>query len=57
MENTKKDPKMLKPKISIFGIGGACGNALNNMIQSNLEGVEFIAVNTDYQALSDSPCR
>jgi len=54
MENTKKDPKMLKPKISIFGIGGAGGNALNNMIQSNLEGVEFIAVNTDYQALSDS---
>lgn len=45
---------MLKPKISIFGIGGAGGNALNNMIQSNLEGVEFIAVNTDYQALSDS---
>lgn len=54
MENSKKDPKMLKPKISIFGIGGAGGNALNNMIQSNLEGVEFIAVNTDYQALSDS---
>jgi cell division protein FtsZ len=54
MDNSKKDPNMLKPKISIFGIGGAGGNALNNMIQSNLEGVEFIAVNTDYQALSDS---
>lgn len=54
MENSKKDHNMLKPKISIFGVGGAGGNALNNMIQSNLEGVEFIAVNTDYQALSDS---
>lgn len=45
---------MLKPKILIFGVGGAGGNALNNMIKSNLDGVEFIAVNTDYQALSDS---
>ncbi|MFT4718466.1 MAG: cell division protein FtsZ [Rickettsiales bacterium] len=54
MENIKKDSKMLKPKILIFGVGGAGGNALNNMIKSNLDGVEFIAVNTDYQALSDS---
>lgn len=47
-------PVLLKPKISIFGIGGAGGNALNNMIRSNLEGVEFIAANTDAQALSHS---
>ncbi len=47
-------PSLLKPKISIFGVGGAGGNALNNMIRSNLEGVEFIAANTDAQALSNS---
>lgn len=47
-------PDLLKPKISIFGIGGAGGNALNNMIRSNLEGVEFIAANTDAQSLSYS---
>lgn len=53
-KNPNKDAKMLKPKISIFGVGGAGGNALNNMIQSNLDGADFIAVNTDSQALSDS---
>ncbi len=45
---------LLKPKISIFGVGGAGGNAINNMIKSNLEGVEFIAANTDAQALENS---
>ena len=45
---------LLKPRISVFGIGGAGGNALNNMIKSNLEGVEFVAANTDAQALSNS---
>lgn len=48
------EPTLLKPKISIFGVGGAGGNALNNMIRSNLEGVEFIAANTDAQSLSNS---
>lgn len=48
------DPELLKPKITIFGVGGAGGNALNNMIRSNLEGVEFVAANTDAQALSNS---
>ncbi len=48
------EPVLLKPKISIFGVGGAGGNALNNMIRSNLEGVEFIAANTDAQSLSNS---
>lgn len=47
-------PTLLKPKISIFGVGGAGGNALNNMIRSNLEGVEFIAANTDAQSLANS---
>ena len=47
-------PTLLKPKISVFGVGGAGGNAINNMIKSNLEGVEFIAANTDAQALSNS---
>ena len=45
---------LLKPKITIFGVGGAGGNAINNMIRSNLEGVEFVAANTDAQALSNS---
>jgi len=48
------EPFLLKPKISIFGVGGAGGNALNNMIRSNLEGVEFIAANTDSQSLANS---
>ncbi len=47
-------PDLLKPKITIFGAGGAGGNAINNMIRSNLEGVEFVAANTDAQALSNS---
>lgn len=46
--------EVIKPKITIFGVGGAGGNALNNMIRSNLEGVEFVAANTDAQALSNS---
>lgn len=47
-------PALLKPRIVIFGVGGAGGNAINNMIRSNLEGVEFIAANTDSQALTNS---
>lgn len=47
-------PEMLKPKIAIFGVGGAGGNALNNMIIAKLEGVEFVAANTDSQALTHS---
>ena len=44
----------LKPRILIFGVGGAGGNAINNMIEANLQGVEFIVANTDAQALSRS---
>lgn len=44
----------LKPRITVFGVGGAGGNAVNNMIESGLEGVEFVVANTDAQALSQS---
>src|SRR5699024_8084906 len=43
----------LKPRITVVGVGGAGGNALNNMIMSHLEGVEFVACNTDAQALAN----
>tara|TARA_R110002126_G_scaffold35040_25_gene108214 strand:- start:1791 stop:3626 length:1836 start_codon:yes stop_codon:yes gene_type:complete len=44
----------LKPRISVIGVGGAGGNAVNNMISSQLEGVEFVVANTDAQALAQS---
>ena len=44
----------LKPRIIVCGVGGAGGNAINNMIASGLSGVEFIAANTDAQALASS---
>ena len=44
----------LKPKLIVFGVGGAGGNAVNNMMSAELEGVEFIAANTDSQALLGS---
>lgn len=44
----------IKPCITVFGIGGAGGNAVNNMINSNLEGAKFIVGNTDAQALQHS---
>lgn len=49
----------LSPRITVFGVGGAGGNAVNNMIEKALEGVEFVVANTDAQALQQSraPCR
>jgi len=44
----------LKPRITVFGVGGAGGNAVNNMIDKELDGVEFVVANTDAQALSQS---
>ncbi len=41
----------LKPRITVIGVGGAGGNAVNNMIESKLEGVEFVVANTDAQAV------
>ena len=44
----------IKPRITVVGVGGAGGNAVNNMISASLEGVEFIVANTDAQALGQS---
>ncbi len=44
----------LSPKITVVGVGGAGGNAVNNMISSGLEGCEFLVCNTDAQALEGS---
>ncbi|NIJ41007.1 cell division protein FtsZ [Parvibaculum indicum] len=46
--------KELKPRITVFGVGGAGGNAVNNMIEAGLEGCDFVVANTDAQALSAS---
>jgi cell division protein FtsZ len=48
------DIRELKPHITVFGVGGAGGNAVNNMIECGLEGVDFVVANTDAQALSSS---
>ena len=47
----------LHPQITVLGIGGSGGNAVNNMMNSNLEGVEFLIANTDAQALQISNCK
>ncbi len=47
------DPQ-LRPRITVIGVGGAGGNAVNNMINANLEGVDFVVANTDSQALAQS---
>jgi cell division protein FtsZ len=51
---TAPDIRELKPRITVFGVGGAGGNAVNNMISAGLQGVEFVVANTDAQALSSS---
>jgi cell division protein FtsZ len=51
---TVPDLAELKPRITVFGVGGAGGNAVNNMIESRLDGVEFVVANTDAQALAQS---
>jgi cell division protein FtsZ len=48
------DIRELKPRITVFGVGGAGGNAVNNMINAGLEGVDFVVANTDAQALTMS---
>lgn len=45
----------LRPRITVIGVGGAGGNAIANMIEAEIEGVEFIVANTDAQALNTSP--
>ena len=46
------DLRELRPRITVFGVGGAGGNAINNMIAAGLQGVDFIVANTDAQALT-----
>jgi cell division protein FtsZ len=48
------DIRELKPRITVFGVGGAGGNAVNNMINSGLVGCDFVVANTDAQALASS---
>jgi len=48
------ETRELQPRITVLGVGGAGGNAVNNMIASKLEGVEFVVANTDAQALAQS---
>ncbi len=50
----KPDITELKPRITVFGVGGGGGNAVNNMINAGLRGVEFVVANTDAQALAQS---
>ena len=49
--------KELKPRILVLGVGGAGGNAINEMIEAGVEGVEFVAVNTDAQDLKTSKAK
>ncbi|MEM7268173.1 MAG: cell division protein FtsZ [Pseudomonadota bacterium] len=51
---TTPESEELRPRITVFGVGGAGGNAVNNMIEKNLEGAEFVVANTDAQALQQS---
>ena len=51
---TMDDEQDLRPRITVFGVGGAGGNAVNNMIEKQLDGVEFVVANTDAQALGQS---
>jgi cell division protein FtsZ len=46
------DIREMKPRITVFGVGGAGGNAVNNMITAGLQGVDFVVANTDAQALT-----
>ena len=48
--------KELKPRILVLGIGGAGGNAINEMIESGMEGVEFVAINSSYVLPSIPQC-
>ena len=48
------DIREMKARIVVFGVGGAGGNAINNMIAAGLQGVDFVVANTDAQALTMS---
>src|SRR3974390_3270185 len=53
---TIPDIREMKPRITVFGVGGAGGNAVNNMMAAGLQGVDFVVANTDAQALTMSKC-
>ncbi|MBA5724290.1 cell division protein FtsZ [Candidatus Liberibacter sp.] len=52
IKNQNVDITELRPRITVFGVGGGGGNAVNNMVSSGLQGVDFIVANTDAQALT-----
>ena len=54
IEFTSLELTELKPKVAVIGVGGAGGNAVNNMVDAGVQGVDFIAANTDAQALTHS---
>lgn len=54
IEFTPLELTEMKPKVTVVGVGGAGGNAVNNMVKGGVQGVDFIAANTDAQALSQS---
>ena len=54
---TEPTNEKLKPRITVIGVGGAGCNAVNNMIEASLEGVEFLVANTDAQSLANSANR
>ncbi|MGO7778240.1 cell division protein FtsZ, partial [Rhizobium johnstonii] len=53
MSDAKSGISGLRPHITVIGVGGGGGNAINNMIAEKLAGVEFVAANTDAQPLAD----
>jgi len=56
LEFSAPENVILKPIITVFGVGGAGGNAVNNMIRAQLQGANFVVANTDAQALKHSEC-
>ncbi|MEE8445154.1 MAG: cell division protein FtsZ, partial [Alphaproteobacteria bacterium] len=52
--STPEQDTQLKPRITVIGVGGAGGNAVNNMISKQLDGVDFVVANTDAQSLQQS---
>lgn len=57
IEFTSLELTELKPKVAVIGVGGAGGNAVNNMMRSGVQGVDFIAANTDAQSLAGSEAK
>ena len=55
VELMRPDLTELKPRITVIGVGGAGGNAVANMVEQGLEGIDFVVANTDAQALGKSP--